>query len=72
MSKLKAIIEVLIASNYIVVTDTQSIGSVSPLYAEKFAIKLQNEQDRQDLALAQHNNMLTQIADDELGERPNA
>lgn len=68
MSKWAAIKEILLASNYIVLTDTTSKGSVSPLYAEKFRQKLMVEHEGLQLVQVRHERMLSQIADNELGE----
>jgi hypothetical protein len=68
MSKLKAIKAILLASNYIVITDNSNIGSVSPLYADKFVKKLAEADERQRLAIYKYHKVLDDIADKELGE----
>jgi len=68
MSKWKAIKAILHASNYIVITDQESIGNVSPLYADKFIEKLDQEHQRQQLASYKHDRMMGELADEVLGE----
>jgi hypothetical protein len=68
MSKLKAIKSVLLSSNYIVLTDSEEQGCVSPIYAEKFQEKLQANIDGLKLVEVRHQRLLAKIADRELGE----
>lgn len=63
MSKFKAIKEILLASNYIVITDISSNGSVSPLYADKFMEKLRIEREGLQLVQVRHERMINQLAD---------
>ncbi len=67
MSKFKAIRNILISNNYIVLTDTTSVGSVSPLYADMFLEKLDSEHEGLQLVQVRHERMLEQVANDELG-----
>jgi hypothetical protein len=65
MSKWQAIKDILLASNYIVLTDTTSKGSVSPLYADKFRQKLMIEHEGLQLVQVRHERMLDEIANRE-------
>lgn len=67
MSKLKALLLIVKSANYIVITDTSDLSSVSPLYADKFKDALQQNIDGLSLVQHRHNQMLEKIADSEIG-----
>ncbi len=68
MSKLKAILKIIVATNYLVITDKSSQGSISPLYADHFLLSLRREIDGLILVQHRHKNMLNRLANKELGE----
>lgn len=68
MDKLRAILKVIRATNYLVVTDKSSQGSISPLYADHFLLSLQREIEGLVLVQHRHKNMLNELANRELGE----
>lgn len=64
MNKIKSILEIIACSNFIVITDITSIGSVSPLYAEKFREKLSAEDQRLELIGFNHSRNMEALADE--------
>lgn len=68
MSKFRAIFAVLTAHNFVVITDRDNIGAVSPLCADRFKETLQDHIDGLSLVQHRHKQLLEQIADRGLGD----
>jgi hypothetical protein len=63
MSKWQAIKAILGAANYIVITDVTTKGSISPIYADKFMDKLQQQKDELYLVHHKYTVMLSELAE---------
>ena len=65
--KFKAVMAIIFSSNFIVTTDRARIGSVSPLYAEQFRNKLDENITELKLSEKQHEKLLAKISELEFG-----